>query len=240
MAVMTQVHISRARYAHLKNSYSTAAALSNVSRRILTQVRTETDAQKTSEQMLIREEMNALLADAKPDMAYADLQNAYANIYALLGIDPFPANAAHQPARQGDGWPIAREMRLERGELEDRPRCGQITAGMETVMKHLAASVLIIQLLEVALPTPPTVTSRAPPHRSKGCAASFAPPTKPRYRAISASPSPPCPSSEGESFRKAISSPPSNAGISRLSFKSAEAAMAAAKIALANDERLAR
>lgn len=90
MAIMTQVHISRVRYAHLKKSYGTASALSNVSHRILKQVRDETNAQRTSEQILIREEMNALLADAKLDMAYADLQNAYANIYASLGVDPFP------------------------------------------------------------------------------------------------------------------------------------------------------
>jgi outer membrane protein TolC len=90
MAIMTQVHISRVRYAHLSKSYGTAAALSNVSHRILKQVRDETNAQRTSEQILIREEMNALLADAKLDMAYADLQNAYANIYASLGVDPFP------------------------------------------------------------------------------------------------------------------------------------------------------
>ena len=90
MAIMTQVHISRVRYAHLNKSYGTAAALSNVSHRILKQVRDETSAQRTSEQILIREEMNALLADAKLDMAYADLQNAYANIYASLGVDPFP------------------------------------------------------------------------------------------------------------------------------------------------------
>lgn len=91
MAVMTQVHISRARYLHLQKSYGTAAALSNVSQRILTQVKAETSAQRTSEQILIREEMNALLADAKLDMAYADLQNAYANVYASLGLDPFPS-----------------------------------------------------------------------------------------------------------------------------------------------------
>jgi outer membrane protein TolC len=115
MAVMTQVHISRARYAHLKQSYSTAAALSSVSNRILKQVRTETAAQKTSEQMLIREEMNSLLADAKLDMAYADLQNAYANIYASLGIDPFPQSLrTTEPVKQMAD--ALRNMWLERGE----------------------------------------------------------------------------------------------------------------------------
>lgn len=96
MAVMTQVHISRARFTHLNKSYSTAAALSNVSHRILNQVRAETKAQKTSEQILIREEMNALIADAKLDMAYADMQNAYANVYASLGVDPFPKGLSTQ------------------------------------------------------------------------------------------------------------------------------------------------
>ncbi|MDO9417172.1 TolC family protein [Pararhizobium sp.] len=91
MAIMTQVHISRARFQHLKKSYDTAASLSSVSHRILTQIRAETDTERTGEQILIREEMNTLLADAKTDMAYADLQNAYANVYASLGTDPYPA-----------------------------------------------------------------------------------------------------------------------------------------------------
>lgn len=90
MAVMTQVNVSQVRHAHLRKSYGTAAALSNVQHRILNQVRAETQADKTSQQLLIREEMNTLLADAKADMIYADLQNAYANVYASLGINPFP------------------------------------------------------------------------------------------------------------------------------------------------------
>ncbi|QDY69704.1 TolC family protein [Qingshengfaniella alkalisoli] len=90
MAIMTQVQISRLRYGHLNSSYQTAASLSNVSHRILDQVEAEASADRTSEQVLIREEMNALVADAELDMAYADLQNAYANVYASLGIDPFP------------------------------------------------------------------------------------------------------------------------------------------------------
>jgi outer membrane protein TolC len=91
MAIMTQVNISLVRHAHLQKSFRTASALSNVQHRILKQVRTETAAAVASEQILIREEMNTLVADAKLDMVYADLQNAYANVYASLGIDPYPA-----------------------------------------------------------------------------------------------------------------------------------------------------
>src|SRR5690606_13581598 len=55
MAVMTQVNVSQVRHAHLRKSYGTAAALSNVQHRILNQVRAETQADKTSQQLLIRE-----------------------------------------------------------------------------------------------------------------------------------------------------------------------------------------
>ncbi|MGB7204712.1 MAG: hypothetical protein WBD37_04495, partial [Anderseniella sp.] len=42
-----------------------------------------------SEQLLIREEMNDLVAAVKYDIAYADLQNAFAAVYASIGVDPF-------------------------------------------------------------------------------------------------------------------------------------------------------
>ena len=86
-------HISRVRYAHLQKSYGTAAvAVQCVASHTEAGSRRDRGA-ATSQQVLIREEMNALLADAKLDMAYADLQNAYANVYASLGLDPFPAGS---------------------------------------------------------------------------------------------------------------------------------------------------
>jgi outer membrane protein TolC len=91
MAIMTQVHVSRVRFLHISKEFKTAAALASVQHRLLDKIRAETAAQRTSEQILIREEMNALVADAKLDMVYADLQNAYANVYSSLGLDPFPA-----------------------------------------------------------------------------------------------------------------------------------------------------
>ena len=33
--------------------------------------------------------MNTLASQVSADIAYADLQNAYANIYASMGIDPY-------------------------------------------------------------------------------------------------------------------------------------------------------
>ncbi len=89
MAVMTQVHVSRARFYHLKKELVTAGEYHNVQKRLVEQMRAESKADRISQQTLIREEMNMLVADAKLDVAYASLQSAFANTYAAIGLDPY-------------------------------------------------------------------------------------------------------------------------------------------------------
>ena len=60
-----------------------------VQRGIVKQIRASHSEGLASEQTLIREEMNTLASQVSSDIAYADLQNAYANIYASMGIDPY-------------------------------------------------------------------------------------------------------------------------------------------------------
>ncbi len=90
IAILTQVHISRVRYLHSRKELRTASQFYDVQRRLLRQIRTEADADRVSEQTLIREEMNTLVADVKFDIAYAALHNAYANIFSSMGLDPHP------------------------------------------------------------------------------------------------------------------------------------------------------
>lgn len=90
MAIMTQVHVSRARYVHASKELSTAGALKSVQHRLLDQLIASTTTEQTSEQTLIREEMNTIVSDVRYDLAYANLQNAYANIYASIGLDAYP------------------------------------------------------------------------------------------------------------------------------------------------------
>ena len=89
MAVMTQVHVSRIRFMHAKKELGTAAEYRDVQRRLLEQMRAEAAADRISKQTLIREEMNSLVAEAKYDIAYAQLQNAYANLFSSMGLDPY-------------------------------------------------------------------------------------------------------------------------------------------------------
>jgi outer membrane protein TolC len=89
MAIMTQVHVSRARLIHARHKYRSAAHYYNVQHRILRQIRSSLAEEKVSEQTAIREEMNTLVARVKLDLAYVELQSAFANVHASMGVDPY-------------------------------------------------------------------------------------------------------------------------------------------------------
>jgi outer membrane protein TolC len=89
MAVITQVHVARARFGHFTEELQTAADQMNVQGKIMDQIRAGHKAGVMSQQTLLREEMNTLVSEVKYDIAYADAQNAYANLFASMGIDDF-------------------------------------------------------------------------------------------------------------------------------------------------------
>lgn len=89
MAVMTQVHVSRAQFAFARESLMTANRYTEVQSLINNQIRAGYKAKQESRQLMIREEMNGLLAQVRYDLAYADMQNAFANVYSSMGLDSF-------------------------------------------------------------------------------------------------------------------------------------------------------
>lgn len=89
MAVMTQVHVSRIRYANASRELTSAREYFDVQRRLVEQMRHEAAAERISEQTLIREELNTLVAEAQRDIAFAASQNAFANVFASIGADPY-------------------------------------------------------------------------------------------------------------------------------------------------------
>ncbi|MEJ8847259.1 TolC family protein [Variovorax rhizosphaerae] len=88
MAVATQVQVSRARYEFRLRELDTAQRYLAVQGKIENQFDAGFKAEKLSRQTLIREQMNTVVSEVRLDVALADLQNAYANIYASIGIDP--------------------------------------------------------------------------------------------------------------------------------------------------------
>ncbi len=89
MAVMTQVHVAHARYNHLSKTFATVQEENEIQIRIMDQIRSGFKANTVSQQTLIREEMKSLVTEVKYDIAFADMQNAYANLFAAIGIDDF-------------------------------------------------------------------------------------------------------------------------------------------------------
>jgi outer membrane protein TolC len=89
MAVVTQVHVSASRYQIASRKLETMRKYYDVTGNILDQIESGYKARKVSYQNFVREKMNSLVAEAQYDVAQADLQNAYANIFAAVGQDTF-------------------------------------------------------------------------------------------------------------------------------------------------------
>ena len=90
MAILTQVHVSIAQHEHAKREYRTAADYFDTQRKILVQIESAKQAESVNEQSVIREQMNTLVAEVKYDIAFADIENAYASLLGSVGIDPVP------------------------------------------------------------------------------------------------------------------------------------------------------
>ncbi len=115
MAVFTQVHAARARYFQSATIMKDAGDIYAVQKRILAQVESAAAENAASEQVLIREQMNTLVASVKFDVAHADLQNAFANVYASVGLDPYSANVTGAES-VADLKKALRSVWLERGD----------------------------------------------------------------------------------------------------------------------------
>ncbi len=94
MAVMTQVHVAHVRYIYQGRVLNSAREYYDVQRRILRQARASAAGDAVSEQTVIREQMNTLLAAARYDVAYAGLQNAIAGVYASIGRSPLDSGVS--------------------------------------------------------------------------------------------------------------------------------------------------
>ncbi|MGH8532327.1 MAG: TolC family protein [Gammaproteobacteria bacterium] len=94
IAVLTQVNVSLAQYGHAQNEYQTASEYHAIQQGIIRQVHAGVKVNRIGEQALIREEMNTLVAELRYDIAYADLENSYAGVYAAVGRNPLPARVS--------------------------------------------------------------------------------------------------------------------------------------------------
>ncbi|WP_447971269.1 TolC family protein [Nitrospira sp. M1] len=90
MAVMTQVHISMAQLTAAKLEVHNTKMYYETQQQIRDQVHSSWLTKRSSEQVIIRERLNSILAEIRYNVALADLEAAYANLLGTIGEDPIP------------------------------------------------------------------------------------------------------------------------------------------------------
>ncbi|WP_159967669.1 TolC family protein [Pseudomonas sp. 9Ag] len=90
IAVLAQLYVANANYREALRQFKTSQQLSDIEGQIVGQLRSRYQAAGLGELDLIQGELNTLQADLRRDLAYADLRNAYGQIFASAGLDPLP------------------------------------------------------------------------------------------------------------------------------------------------------
>ncbi|HZX18694.1 MAG TPA: TolC family protein [Pseudomonas sp.] len=90
IAVLAQLYVANANYREALRQFKTNQQLSDIDGQIVGQLRNRYQAAGLGELELIQGELNTLQADLRRDLSYADLRNAYGQIFASAGLDPLP------------------------------------------------------------------------------------------------------------------------------------------------------
>ncbi|MFC5695327.1 TolC family protein [Pseudomonas sp. GCM10022186] len=90
MAVLAQLYVANANYQEALRQFRTNQQLADLDGQIVEQLRNRHQAQNIGELELIQGELNTLDAQLQRDLAYAELRNAYAQLFVSAGVDPLP------------------------------------------------------------------------------------------------------------------------------------------------------
>ena len=87
VAVILQAEVALARLQHAQGEYRTLGKLASVQRQLSGQLANLRQVGRAGTQAVTRERMNTLLAEARRDTAYGELQGAYATVLTSFGHD---------------------------------------------------------------------------------------------------------------------------------------------------------
>lgn len=90
MAVLAQLYVANANYNEAVRQFRTSEELASLDGQISEQLRNRYQTQNIGELELIQGELNNLQAQLKRDLSYAELRNAYAQLYVSSGTDLLP------------------------------------------------------------------------------------------------------------------------------------------------------
>ncbi len=117
IAVLAQLYVANANYRESLRQFKTSQQLSDIDGEIVGQLRNRFSSAGIGELELIQGELNNLQASLRRDLAYADLRNAYGQIFASAGLDPLPPQVSSTQVGEIAGELKAREMQWEQGNI---------------------------------------------------------------------------------------------------------------------------
>lgn len=90
MAILAQLYVANANFNEAQRQFQTSQQLAGIDSQIVEQLRNRYKAQGIGELELIQGELNALQANLRRDLSYAELRNSYGQLFASAGLDPLP------------------------------------------------------------------------------------------------------------------------------------------------------
>lgn len=90
MAILAQLYVANANFNESQRQFQTSQKLAGLDSQIVEQLRNRYKAQGIGELELIQGELNALQANLRRDLSYAELRNSYGQLFASAGLDPLP------------------------------------------------------------------------------------------------------------------------------------------------------
>lgn len=94
MTIMTQVHVAVAQYHAAKEDMDMAVQYFHTQASITKQVHQSWKFQRMTDHLLIKEKVQRILAELRMESSLASLEEAYANLLAAIGENPFPRDVS--------------------------------------------------------------------------------------------------------------------------------------------------
>lgn len=88
MAILAQLYVAKANFNEAARQYQTSSQLQQLDSQIAEQLQNRFKTGGIGELEVIQSELNALSASLRRDLAYAELRNAYGQLFATVGLDP--------------------------------------------------------------------------------------------------------------------------------------------------------
>lgn len=117
MAVLAQLYVANANFHEAQRQFQTNQQLADLDGQIAEQLRNRYKTQSIGELDLIQGELNTLNAQLERDLSYAELRNAYAQLFVSAGVDPLPETLPDSNLSTIAGALESSESRWESGDI---------------------------------------------------------------------------------------------------------------------------